>query len=380
VRVTAGTDVVVLDEEDSYAFDGSGKSVYTHYVVYKVLTQGGTQGWDAIAINWEPWHQERPTVRARVITPDDAVHLLDSKTITDAPAQDEDEKTYGDGRVLRAPLPAIAPGSVVEEEDVLKENAPLFGPGVVARDYFGKYVPVQQAKLTLEAPTSLPLRYSLQKFPDMKPQKTESNGRVQIVFESGPMEALEQAESYLPKDVPAQPLVTFSTGASWQEIAKGYAEIVDKKANVNDVQPLVSKLISGKATREQKAAAVVQYLSREIRYTGVEFGDAAIIPHVPSETLKHKYGDCKDKATLAVSMLRAAGVPAYVALLNAGGRYDVDTELPGMGMFDHAIVYAPGSPDLWIGEFAAVKVQYDYTMLRGDRTFHTVALQTGFTF
>ena len=348
VRVTAGTDVVVLDEEDSYAFDGSGKSVYTHYVVYKVLTQGGTQGWDAVAINWEPWHQERPTVRARVITPDNAVHVLDSKTITDAPAQDEDEKTYGDGRVLRAPLPAIAPGSVVEEEDVLKENAPLFGPGVVARDYFGKYVPVQQAKLTLEAPASLPLRYSLQKFPDMKPQKTESNGRVQIVFESGPMEALEQAESYLPKDVPAQPLVTFSTGASWQEIAKGYAEIVDKKANVNDVQPLVSKLVSGKTTREQKAAAVVQYLSREIRYTGVEFGDAAIIPHVPSETLKHKYGDCKDKATLAVSMLRAAGVPAYVALLNAGGRYDVDAELPGMGMFDHAIVYAPGSPDLWI--------------------------------
>lgn len=348
VSVKAGTDVVVLDEEDSYVFDESGKSVYTHYVVYKVVTQGGAEGWDAIALNWEPWHQERPTVRARVITPDNAVHPLDSKTITDAPARDADEKTYGDGRVLRAPLPAIAPGSVVEEEDVFKESAPPFGPGVVVRDYFGKYVPVQQAKLTLEAPTSLPLRYSLQKFPDMKPQKTESNGRVQIVFESGPMEALEEAESYLPKDVPAQPLVTFSTGASWQEIAKGYAKIVDEKADVNDVRPLVSKLISGKTVREQKAAAVVQYLSREIRYTGVEFGDAAIIPHVPSETLKHKYGDCKDKATLAVALLRAAGVPAYVALLNAGGRYDVDAELPGMGMFDHAIVYAPGSPDLWI--------------------------------
>lgn len=33
-----------------------------------------------------------------------------------------------------------------------------------------------------------------------------------------------------------------------------------------------------------------------------------------------------------------------------------------------------------VSEFAAVKVQYDYTMLRGDRAFHTVALQTGFTF
>lgn len=33
-----------------------------------------------------------------------------------------------------------------------------------------------------------------------------------------------------------------------------------------------------------------------------------------------------------------------------------------------------------MSEFVAVKVQYDYTMLRGDRTYHTVALQTGFTF
>ena len=29
-----------------------------------------------------------------------------------------------------------------------------------------------------------------------------------------------------------------------------------------------------------------------------------------------------------------------------------------------------------MSEFVAVKVQYDYTMLRGDRAFHTVALQT----
>lgn len=33
-----------------------------------------------------------------------------------------------------------------------------------------------------------------------------------------------------------------------------------------------------------------------------------------------------------------------------------------------------------MSEFVAVKVQYDYTMLRGDRAFHAVAFQTGFTF
>lgn len=47
-------------------------------------------------------------------------------------------------------------------------------------------------------------------------------------------------------------------------------------------------------------------------------------------------------------MLRAAGIPAYVALLNAGSRMDVPADLPGMGLFDHAIVYVPGDPALWI--------------------------------
>ena len=71
-------------------------------------------------------------------------------------------------------------------------------------------------------------------------------------------------------------------------------------------------------------------------------------PHDPAETLAHKYGDCKDKATLLAVTLRAAEIPAYVALLNAASRLDVLPDLPGMGLFDHAIVYVPGSPALWM--------------------------------
>ncbi len=227
--VRPGTDVVVLDEESSYVFDADGKSVRTEYLVYKVLTQNGADGWDAISVDWEPWHAERPMLRARVITPDNAIHTLDAKTITDGPALDENEKTYGDGRIVRAPLPAIAVGSVVEEEEVLKESAPMFGAGIVAMNYFGRNVPVQHSKLTLDAPASLPLRYATKLLPEVKPQKSETNGHTQIVFEKGPMDALDEIETYLPADVPARPEVV-TTGASWQASAEGYGKIVDEKA------------------------------------------------------------------------------------------------------------------------------------------------------
>jgi hypothetical protein len=92
-------------------------------------------------------------------------------------------------------------------------------------------------------------------------------------------------------------------------------------------------------------------LHRNVRYTGVEFGESSLIPQFPSETLKRGYGDCKDKAALLVTMLRSAGIPASLALLNTGPGRELNTNQPGMGMFDHAIVYVPASgadSDLWI--------------------------------
>ncbi|HET6177514.1 MAG TPA: DUF3857 domain-containing protein [Candidatus Sulfotelmatobacter sp.] len=353
IQPPAGADVLVLEDQESVVFDAEGKAVRSRYLLYKVLTQKGADEWDDFSYAWEPWREEHPSLRARVITPDNAVHPLDPKTITDSPAKENEDKVFSDRRELRAPLPAIAPGSLVEEEQTTKETAPFPGSGMLERIYFGFSAPVQHTRLTLDAPSTLPLRYNLQLLPGVKPQRTESGGRVQIVFDSFPLDPFEEAEPQLPSDSPAYANVTFSTGSSWQHLAEEYSKIVDKQIASADLKPLVTKLIAGKNSRDEKAAAIVQYLDREVRYTGVEFGDAAVVPRSPTEALTRKYGDCKDKAALLVAMFRAANIPAYVALLNGGSRQDVSPDLPGMGMFDHAIVYVPGtqdaaSPVLWI--------------------------------
>lgn len=348
IQAPAAADVLVLEEEEKYSFDAQGRHVLTHYLVYKILTQKGAEQWDAVSVHWAPWHEERPTIHARVISKDYEVHALDDKAITDSPARDQANDTYGDQRVLRAPLPAIGPGAVVEEEQSVHETAPFFGAGTVSRSYVGRSVPIHHARLTLEAPSSLPLQYEMQLLPDVKPQRTEADGRVTVVFESGPMEALEEAEPFLPSDVPEFPSVTFSTGKSWQQIAEEYSKVVDQQIAGADVKALVTKLVAGQNTRDEKAAAILDYLNHEVRYTGIEFGENSIVPHSPTDTLKQKYGDCKDKSSLLVAMLRTAGIPAYVALLDAGPGEDIAEKLPGIGMFDHAIVYVPGKPDVWI--------------------------------
>ncbi len=348
VPPAAGADVLFLEDEETVVFDSQGRAVHSRYFLYKILTQKGTEGWGDVSISWGPWHEERPGLRARVITPDGTVHVLDARTITDAPAKENEDNVFSDRRVLRAPLPAIAPGSLVEEELVSTESAPLFAAGTVERFYFGSSVAVQHTRLVLDTPAALPLRYDIHLLPDLRPQRNEAEGRVRITFDYGLVETVDDVETELPSDLPAYPSITFSSGTMWRQIAEEYGKIVDKQIAGADLKSLVGKLTAGKASRDEKAAAILQYLDREVRYTGVEFGESALVPHLPSETLARKYGDCKDKASLLVAMLRVANIPAYIALLNAGSREDVGLDLPGMGMFDHAIVYVPGSPDLWI--------------------------------
>jgi transglutaminase-like putative cysteine protease len=348
ISPAAGADVLFLDDEETVVFDIDGRAIRSRYFLYKVLTQKGAQGWGDISSSWEPWHGERPKVRARVITADGTVHPLDEKTITDAPAKESAANVFSDRRVLRAPLPAVASGSLVEEELVSTESTPYFGAGTVERFYCGGSVTVQHTRLILDAPAALPLRYVIHLLPDLKPRRNESEGRTQIIFDYGPIDAVDDPETGLPSDTPAYPSITFSTGDSWRQVAERYGKIIDKQIAGAELNSIVDNLIRGKPSHNEKAAAIVQYLDREVRYTGVEFGEAALVPQSPSESLARKYGDCKDKASLLVAMLRTADIPAYIALLNAGSPEDVVSDLPGIGMFDHAIVYVPGNPDLWI--------------------------------
>jgi len=163
--------------------------------------------------------------------------------------------------------------------------------------------------------------------------------------------AYPEEPNHAPPDVVLAPEVEFATGTSWRQVAREYARLSNDKIRTADVQALLLKLNVKERSRNETIRRIVAALHRNVRYTGVEFGESSLVPQFPSETLKRKYGDCKDKATLLVAMLQASGIPARLALLASGSLRDVNVDLPGVGMFDHAIVYVPASgpdSDLWI--------------------------------
>jgi len=344
-------EATVLLNDVQFTFDAAGRSVETNHLIFRVDTQQGVENWAEVSGEWESWHQSKPEIKARVITVDGTVHWLDGKTLTDVPVHENAPDLYTDERRYGGPLPAVAPGSIVEQEVIIRDTSPLFSAGVVLRWGLAWSVPVNHTRFVLAHPDSLPLHYQVHLLPDASVVKSLQSGIETITVDQGPLPAFQDAPDHLPSDVVIRPQIEFATGTSWQQVASEFARLTNEKLRTADVQPLIAKLNLKDSSRNDRIRRIVAALHKNIRYTGVEFGESALIPQFPSETLKRKYGDCKDKAALLVAMLRASGIPASLALLDSGPGRDVNADLPGIGMFDHAIVYVPASnsdPDLWI--------------------------------
>jgi transglutaminase-like putative cysteine protease/tetratricopeptide (TPR) repeat protein len=336
----------VILQDSRYRFDNEGRVRATHWMIYCILSKDAGV-WAEVNESWSSWRENRPTIRARVITPDGSVHLLDPKTVEDAPTAAPHPQMYSDQRRLRGPLPSIVEGAVVETVVEVQETNSMFGAGFVRRVYLRDDVPSLKMRLVLEFPKDLPLRYVVQLAPELQPLRSESGSLVRLEFETGPSDAAESILPNLPSDIPRWPSITFATGESWSTVAKRFGTAVDEQIATQEVRDLLPQVATG-ATREQLARSLLDYVNNKVRYTGVEFGEAAWLPRKPSETLKHGFGDCKDKAAVLIALLRAAGMDARLALLRTGPGPDIEPEAPGLGAFDHAVVYVPGEPALWI--------------------------------
>ncbi len=85
-----------------------------------------------------------------------------------------------------------------------------------------------------------------------------------------------------------------------------------------------------------KIKALFYFVSNKVRYMGItlEKDRPGFEPHDVCITFDKKYGVCRDKAALLVSMLRLAGLNAYPVLVSVGTHKDAEVPDP---FFNHAI-------------------------------------------
>jgi predicted transglutaminase-like cysteine proteinase len=124
----------------------------------------------------------------------------------------------------------------------------------------------------------------------------------------------------------------------WDGMGKWYTNLMSGRMDASaQIKQEVATLTDSKTTQLQKMQALAEFVQRDIRYVAIELGIGGWQPHPAADVFSHRYGDCKDKATLLRSMLQEIGVESYhLAIYTERGAITPLT--PAHHGFNHAII------------------------------------------
>ncbi|AKU93065.1 DUF3857 domain-containing transglutaminase family protein [Vulgatibacter incomptus] len=314
---------------------------------YVVLSASVPGYFGQLSAEFDPAQDEVPVLEAKVTLPDGTVKELDPATIAKGPATSSSADNFSDRLRVVAPLPAIVPGSIVQRSWTLSRNRPTVSFGNSFALPMASMLTSDEASAVVEHPVGLPLKVQAFATPSEHATEELEGGRIRLTWTRSSAPSASFA-NHLPPWSRRYPAIFVSTARSWQDVARGYRELVGPALDPAPLQSIAAGLKPASKAPRDVAAAALDWMHHNLRYTGLDFGNAGVVPHTPSQTLERGYGDCKDLAAFLVALLDAAGLEARIALVNTGSLAEGPAELPGLQRFDHAIVVLPGKEPLWM--------------------------------
>ncbi len=329
------TDAVLLYSETSVTVLSADKIRTQVPRAYKILRPNGRER-GMVAINFNPQRKIR-TLHAWCIPAQGKDYEVKDKDAVDQALRGDELVDDVKFRVLQ--IPAADPGNIVGYEYEVEEQ-PFYLQDMW---YFQGADPVREGHYSLQLPASWEFKVSWLNHPEITAVDGGSNLWRWTVKD---VEGIREEEDMPPvRGVQGQMIVTFfSPGgqarngfAAWNDMGKWYGNLVSGRVPASpEIKQEVATLTASKTTQLQKMQALAQFVQHDIRYVAIELGIGGFQPHAASEVFSHRYGDCKDKATLMRSMLQEIGVESYFVVIN-GQRGVITRDMPAHDGFNHVI-------------------------------------------
>ena len=350
------TDAVLLYSEDIVTVQGNGKIKHLIRRAYKVLRIGG---------------KDRGTAVAYI---DAETKILNMKGWC-IPAQGKDYEVK-EKDAIESSLPGVANGELVSDLRAKILLIPASDPGNIVgyeieqeeRLYilqeewvFQSALPTREARFTLNLPAGWEYKATWLNFPETKPTSTSPAQSQWVVSDVKPV----RAEDDMPpmRGIEGQMLLALLPPGesqkkgfvSWSEMAKWESDLAQGRRDPSpEIKQKVAELTSGAPTTLAKMQALAVFVQHDIRYVAIELGIGGLQPHPARDIFSHRYGDCKDKATLFSAMLKEIGVDSYYFDINTR-RGGVGAQSPArLGWFDHEILAVRLPDDLKDPSLAAI--------------------------
>lgn len=328
--------VILLNDRIVEVYPNGTFSRAEHQVI-KILSPEGAEKFRQVYVIYEPSRESVELRRMAVIKPNG--DELTANQMYDSNIFDIGNRLYHSDIAKVIMMPNLAPGDYIDFEYSVKPT----GPNLYA-DYFGDifqfgdYNSTVKSRYILSVPSGRDFYFKTYRgIP--APMVERTGGNTIYTFEMSGLPNVTE-ESYMPPISEISPLLRVSTFRTWNEVAKWYTGLIrDVYAETAEADSLADELYNANLSNDEMISLVYNYVVKNVRYVGLEFGVNGYRPRSPRDVLQTSYGDCKDKATLMNTMMDNYGFKTYPVMIRTANLGETDYGLPMLGYFNHMISY-----------------------------------------
>ncbi len=263
-------------------------------------------------------------------------------------SNDDLDVFYDDTKYISFIFPAVQP----KARTLLGYKERITDPHFLSGFYFTSYAPIVEAKYTIRHHKNISIAAQIiNPDPGIKYEEhDEGDYKVKTWYmKDVPKRVSEKnAPSFqyiYPHVVPRITAYTDPEGqtvtllSSTDDLYKWYSSWIGHLDDDKDdgLKQLVESLTAGLKTRDEKIAKIFYWVQDNIKYIAFEEGMRGLIPHKASYVYSKRFGDCKDMASITVSMLRLAGIDAYYTWIGTRDLPYSYSELPSPKVDNHMI-------------------------------------------
>ncbi len=336
---------IIIESIDSSVYNEDGSEVQYSYSLVKPITPQGMKDESISELSYDTQMFKLEILYAAVIHPDSTVDFVPDSSIIDQVASEGMAQVDIYWTNLRKKIihfPQLNSGDAVAMAYKYTMIKPYFEGVINGSAGFQATEPIHINRSVNLVPKAKAgeIHYKIlnDKKGWVKFSEYDTGEYRAFVWEADSTPALVM-EAGMPPPTLFIPLVMFSN-VNWKELSHKAWEITEPPMKITDpeLKNTVKALAETCKTEYDTIRTIGLWVAQNIRYIGLSMGGKeGITPHDVNETFKAQCGVCKDKAALAVAMLREAGVDAYNVLTNPVGHvvYDIAVQ-----QFNHQIVMA----------------------------------------
>lgn len=348
--------VVKRLEEIRYEIKSLTDAVYTHKFALTILDEAGEDA-AALVVYYTKLQKVGSIEGALYDAEGKQLRKVKNKDISDLSGTHDN--LYDDYRVKEFDFHYRGFPYTVEYEVEEDFNHTFYFPDWEPQD--NEHLSVEKSSYTFVAPASYALRYKAYNYktePVVTTQKDKKAMRWEVSnlsaitrpFASPSWRELTPMVFLAPSDFEMEGYK--GNANSWTDFGKFVYSLYEGRDKLPDaVLQKVAALTTGISNPKEKVAKLYEYMQRNTRYISIQLGIGGFQPFDATYVAQKGYGDCKALSNYMYSLLKAAGIKSYPALIYGGRSLSAKNlieDLPST-QFNHVVLFVPLEKDtVWL--------------------------------